>query len=290
MRVVTATLDLRLADLASRQYGVVSRRQLLALGFDRGGVERRLEAGRLHRLHRGVYSVGHTIVNGNGRYLAAVLACGPDAVLSHRSAAALWSIRPSAAPRVDVTVPHTSGFRSTAAIVVHRSRRSIEATTCDGIRVTTPGGTLPDLATALPRRDLEKAAETAEALRLHVLVDPNHPGARRLGEATAHDLSHTTRSSLEDEFLELCDRNRIPRPLVNHRIAGFEVDFCWLEERLVVETDGRHHLTRAAFARDALLTALGWRVMRFTRTQVRREEAVVAARVLSARSPSLATP
>jgi very-short-patch-repair endonuclease len=241
-----------------------------------------------------VYAVGHTIVPPRGRWLAAVLACGDGAVLSHRSAAALWDIRPTTATRIDVTVAHTSGVRTTAAIVVHRSRRAVEAVTCDRVPVTTPGRTLLDLATALPRRQLEKAAEMAEALRLNVIVDPGHPGARRLAAAMAHDLSHTTRSPLEDDFLALCDRFEIPRPRVNAIVEGFEVDFCWPDERLVVETDGRHHLTRAAFerdrARDVLLLVRGWRVMRFMARQVRRDAERVAALVLSARSRSLATP
>jgi hypothetical protein len=287
------TPDARLARLAARQHGVVSAGQLYELGFDRYAVRRRVEAGRLHRLHRGVYAVGHTIVPPRGRWLAAVLACGPGAVLSHRSAAALWGIRPTAAARIDVTVSHTSGVRSTAAIVVHRSRRPIESLTRDGIPVTTAGQTLADLATALPRRQLEKACEAAEALQLHIDVDPAHPGAKRLHEAGAHDLTHTTRSPLEDDFLALCDRHQIPRPLVNIYVEGFLVDFCWPDERLIVETDGGRHLTRAAFerdrARDAVLTARGWRVMRFTTKQVRRGPERVAALVLSARSPSLAT-
>lgn len=290
----TATPDARLARLAARQYGVVSVGQLRALGFDRYAVRRRVESGRLHRLHRGVYAVGHTIVLPRGRWLAAVLACGDGAVLSHRSAADLWGIRPTATPKIDVTVSHTSGVRSNGRIVVHRSRRHVEALKLDGIRVTTAGQTLLDLATALPRRQLEKACEMAEALQLNVVIDDSHPGARRLREAGDHDLTTTTRSPLEDEFLELCDRHAIPRPRVNSFVEGFEVDFCWPAERLIVETDGTTHLTRAAFegdrGRDALLTSLGWRVMRFTRRQVRRDEAVVAARVLSARSPSLATP
>jgi very-short-patch-repair endonuclease len=293
MRSLT-TPDQRLAAIAGRQYGVVSRAQLYELGFDNPAVERRIANGRLHRLHRGVYAVGHTIVPPRGRWLAAVLACGDGAVLSHRSAAALWDIRPTTATRIDVTVAHTSGVRTTAAIVVHRSRRAVEAVTCDRVPVTTPGRTLLDLATALPRRQLEKAAEMAEALRLNVIVDPGHPGARRLAAAMAHDLSHTTRSPLEDDFLALCDRFEIPRPRVNAIVEGFEVDFCWPDERLVVETDGRHHLTRAAFerdrARDALLLVRGWRVMRFTGRQVRRDTKEVAALVLSARSRSLATP
>ena len=293
MRVPTAPLDVLLADLARRQHGVVSRGQLLAIGFDRGGIERRLANRRLHRLHRGVYAVGHTIVDRRGHYLAAVLACGDDAVVSHRSAAALWGIRPSDAPRIDVTVSRTSGFRSTAAIIVHRPRLTAPALVRDGIPVTTAGQTLADLATALPRRQLESACEAAEALQLDVEVDPGHPGAKRLAEID-HDLTMTTRSPLEDEFLELCDRFDIPRPRVNSLVEGYLVDFCWPADRLIVETDGRRHLTRAAFernrARDALLTAVGWRVMRFTTRQVRGEPGMVAARVLSARSPSLATP
>jgi hypothetical protein len=285
------TPDQRLATIAGRQYGVVSRAQLYEMGFDNPAVERRIASGRLHRLHRAVYAVGHTIVPPRGLWLAAVLACGEGAVLSHRSAAAHLGIRPSAAARVDVTVPRTSGVRSTAAIVVHRSRRPAESLTRDGIPVTTAGRTLADLATALPRRALEKACEAAEALELDVEIDPSHPGAKRLAEI---DPGVMTRSPLEDEFLELCDRFGIPRPLVNATVAGFEVDFCWPEQRLIVETDGRRHLTRAAFerdrARDALMTAAGCRVMRFTTRQVRGDPATVAARVLSARSPLLATP
>jgi Protein of unknown function (DUF559)/Transcriptional regulator, AbiEi antitoxin len=295
MRDSTAPRDLGLAQVAGRQHGVVGVAQLHAMGFDRDAIARRVASGRLHRVHRGVYAVGHTILPWRGRYLAAVLACGEGAVLSHRSAAALWGIRPTATPRIDVTVSRTSGVRSSGRIVVHRPRRPAETVVYDDIPVTTPGRTMADLATALPRRQIEKAAEMAEVLKLHVTIDPEHPGAKRLAEILAgHDLGIDTRSDVEDEFLELCDAYAIPRPRVNTLVEGFLVDFCWPEERLIVETDGRHHLTRAAFerdrARDALLTALGWRVMRFTTRQVRGEPATVAARVISARSPSLATP
>jgi hypothetical protein len=281
------------ADLAARQHGIVSRTQLLALGFDRGAIERRISAGRLHRLYRGVYAVGHTVISRNGAYLAAVLACGPQAVLSHRSAAAFWGLRPSNAPKIDVTVPHTCGVRTTQRIVVHRPVLTPDPMTHAGIPVTTPGRTLADLALALPRRQLENAVEAAERLHLHIAIDDDHPGAARLRNAAADDLPFT-RSELEDAFLTLCDRHGIPRPLVNSLQEGIEVDFCWPEQRLIVETDGAHHRTRAAVerdrARDALHTALGWRVMRFTKRQVRKNAANVAALVLSARSPLLATP
>jgi very-short-patch-repair endonuclease len=288
MRDSTTPRDVRLAELARRQHGVVGVGQLRALGFDRDAIARREASGRLHRLYRGVYAVGHTVLKREGRYLAAVLACGAGAALSHRSAGALWGIRPSAAARFDVAVPRTSGVRTSSAIVIHRPRRPVETTTLDGIPVTTPGQTLADLATALPRRPLEKAVEMAEAARLHVVVPEDHPGAKRLAEAAQRDLTTTTRSPLEDAFLELCDAHGIPRPRVNVIVDGYEVDFCWPELRLIVETDGyEHHGTRAAFerdrARDARLTARGWRVLRFSDAQVRGGAGSTAEVVLAAR-------
>ncbi len=218
------------------------------------------------------------MLNRNARYLAAVLAAGDHALLSHRSAAILWGIHRSDAAKIDVTVPRACGFRSTRTIAVHRPRLAPAPMTHAGVRVTAPGRTLQDLATAVPRRTLEKAAEMAEALRLDVELDPDHPGAARLHEVLdEHDLSHTTRSPLEDDFLELCDRHGIPRPLVNTYVEGFEVDFVWPDARLIVETDSRtYHGTAQAFerdrARDALLAAAGWRVVRFTKLHVRLED------------------
>jgi Protein of unknown function (DUF559)/Transcriptional regulator, AbiEi antitoxin len=281
----------RLAELAARAHGVVSATRLYEMGFDEAAIRRRVASGRLHRLYRGVYAVGHTVLHRHGCYLAAVMACGDGAALSHRSAADLWGIRTTDAGRIDVTVPRTSGVRSSARIVVHRPKRPPETTRREGIPVTTPGQTLADLATALPRRPLEKAVEMAEARRLHVVVPDDHPGAKRLREAAAHALTTTTDSPLEDAFLELCDAHGIPRPLVQPVVEGYRVDFCWPAERLIVETDGyEHHGTRAAFgrdrARDARLTALGWRVLRFTEPQIRDEAPSVAVVVLAARDPA----
>lgn len=274
--------DRELSALAARQYGVVSRAQLWEMGFDDSAILRRVRAGRVHRIHLGVDAVGHTVLSRNARYLAAVLAAGDGAVLSHRSAAILWGIHRSDAAPIDVSVPRTCGFRSTRSIAVHRPRLAPEQTTHAGVRVTPPGPTLQDLAIAVPRRTLEKAAEMAEALRLDVTLDPDHPGAARLARVLErHDPHTTTRSPLEDEFLELCDRHGVPRPLVNTYVEGFEVDFVWPDARLIVETDSRtYHDSAEAFerdrARDARLTAAGWRVVRFTRLQVRLEDASVA--------------
>jgi very-short-patch-repair endonuclease len=272
-------------------HAVVADRELAALGFDRYAVRRRLSVGRLHRLYPGVYAVGHTVLSVAGRYRAAVLACGRGAVLSHRSAAAHWGLMPAAAGRcVDVTVPFSSGVRSRAGIRVHRSRKPVEATTRDAIPVTTPARTLADVAEALSRRALEKAVEQAHALRLLdarevAAVARAHRGragpARLARLLREHDVEQTTRSPLEDAFLELCDAHDIERPVVNARVEGLEVDFHWPRARLIVEADGRrHHRTAAAFerdrARDALLTAAGWRVVRFTDRQVRAAPGAVA--------------
>jgi hypothetical protein len=290
-KTAPAAAGRELAALAARRHGVVSRGELRALGYDDAAIGHRVRTGLLHRVHRGVYAVGHGRLTGHGRWLAAVLACGAGAVASHRSAAALWGLRPTAAAKVDVTVPRGSGRRARPAIAVHRPRLPAPATVRDEIPVTTPGRTLLDLATVLGRRPLEKAAEMAEALRLDVVVDPAHPGARRLAAAMAHDLGSTTRSELEDAFLNLCARHGIPRPLVNHSVAGLEVDFWWPDQRLVVEADGfEHHGTRAAFERDARLAAAGARVLRFSYVQVLEQAATTAQAVISARSPSPATP
>ena len=216
------------------------------------------------------------------------MACGDGAALSHRSAAALWGIRPTAAARIDVTVSHTSGVRSSSAIVVHRTRRPWTATKRHGIPVTTPGQTLADLALGLTGRELEKAVEMAEVRKLHIAVPEGHPGVERLRQAAGRTLPITTDSPLEDAFLALCDAHDIPRPLVQPLVEGHRVDFCWPEQRLIVETDGyEHHGTRAAFgrdrAKDAQLTVRGWRVLRFTEPQVRDDSRSCAHVVLAAR-------
>jgi Protein of unknown function (DUF559)/Transcriptional regulator, AbiEi antitoxin len=287
------TPDARLAHIAARRHGVVSRDQLRTIGFSDTMIRDRVASGRLHRLYRGVYAVGHTVIPRDGRFLAAVLACGDGAALSHRSAAELWGIRPSAAARIDVTVPRTSGVRTSPRIHAHRPRRPYASTTHHGIPVTTPGQTLADLAMGLPRRALEKAVEMAEVRRLHVKLPEGHPGERRVVEAAGRALPVTTDSPLEDAFLALCDAHGIPRPVVQAIVEGYRVDFCWPELRLIVETDGyEHHGTRAAFerdrAKDARLTARGWRVLRFTEPQVRGDAPSCADVVLAARQAAAA--
>jgi hypothetical protein len=214
-------------------------------------------------------------------------------VLSHRSAGALWGLRPDASARFDVTVPFTSGFRSTAAIRVHRARRPIEIATRGGIPVTTVARTLADLAEVVPRRALEKALEQADRLKLLDVraidaVADAQPGRRGAGLVRrlvrAHDTRGMTRSELEDAFLELCDRYGIPRPAVNARVEGMEVDCVWPRARLVVELDSwRWHGNRRAFSGDRTksrrLTLLGWTVVRITDDELVDDPAAVAAAV-----------
>jgi very-short-patch-repair endonuclease len=289
---------LAIADLAERQYGIVARRQLVELGLAKRTIDRRLAARSLHLIHRGVYSVGHRGLTPHGYWLAAALAVGPRAVLSHRSAAALWGLRSTAASRVDVIAPRR-GRLSRPGIAVHTTRhlpdrdRAVRA----GIPVTSVPRTLVDVAGLLPRRQLARMVEEAERLGLldldaieEVCLRSNgRRGLRKLHGvlATQSDVIPATRSELERAFLDLCREHCLPTPRVNQWIAGFEVDAVWPEQRLIVELDGyEYHRTRGAFerdrARDAALLLAGHRVLRFTRRRLKREPAAVAATVRAA--------
>lgn len=299
------SVDARIAALAARQYGVVTRRQLVALGVSGAAIEARVRRGRLHPLHRGVYAVGHPVVGIDGRRLAAAWSCGPHAVLSHRSAAGLWGLRADASARFDVTVPTRAGRRPRRGIVVHRMAvRPFEVTARDGIPVTTPARTLVDLAEVVGRRPLERAADEAQGLRLFDLVaiervldaHPGRHGSARVGALLAgYGIgAGLTRSELEERVLAVCDRAGVPRPAVNARVAGLEVDFLWAAERLVLEADSRrHHDTRAAFERDrerdARLLVAGLRVLRVTRGRLVLEPDEVGATLLALlRTPTTA--
>jgi hypothetical protein len=148
----------------SSQFGVVERGQLRELGLTDTGIARRVAAGRLHRVRRGVYAVGHPVIGRQARWLAAVLACGPGAVLSHASAAAHGDLRRSDAVYIDVTVAGPSRRRG-AGLRVHRARRlaTDEVTTHAGIRVTSVARTILDLAATLrDDRALERVLDRAE--------------------------------------------------------------------------------------------------------------------------------
>ncbi|HEX7300526.1 MAG TPA: DUF559 domain-containing protein [Solirubrobacteraceae bacterium] len=290
-RVDRTPLDRALAQLAARQWGVVSLEQLRGLGIGVRGVQHRASAGKLHRLHRGVYAVGHAVLRREGRWLAAVLACGPGALLSHVSAAAHWGLLQSEATLIDVTA--SPSRRGVPGIRLHRSRSLIarDTTSHEGIPVTTIPRTLLDLAAIVAAHRLERALAQAERLRLYdgkaiedVIGRANgHRGTTALTRATAREPKFT-RSDLEAWFLALVREAGLDEPEVNFSLTApdhprIEVDFCWPSHRLIVELDGwETHRTRAAFehdrARDAALQAIGWRVVRFTwresRTTIQR--------------------
>jgi Protein of unknown function (DUF559) len=246
----------------------------LEAGVGSGAIDVAVQAGRLIRVHRGVYAVGHDRLTLEGRWMAAVLACGLRAALSHQSAGRLWLIRVSDRALIDVTIPTVAGRRHLKGIDVHTTRRlePDDVTTHRGIPTTTPQRTLTDLAEVLTPRQLAKAANEAERLRLHAPIQPIHGrhGIRLLSALEHHDFAATeTRSPLEDAFLILVERAGLPRPLVNHIIEGHECDFVWPQFRLIVETDGfATHGTRRGFrtdrARDVDLMIAGWRIARFT--------------------------
>jgi very-short-patch-repair endonuclease/predicted transcriptional regulator of viral defense system len=278
-----------IATIAARQHGVISTHQLLSLGLTRSAVNQRAAAGRLHRVHPGVFAVGHPIVSREGAYMAAVLACGPGALLSHRSAAALWDLRRSERPRVDVTAPGRRR-RAIRRIEAHRSRTlgPRDATCVKNIPCTSVARTLVDLAEVVDGRALERACEQAEILNLFnadALEDAlvrarGRHGAPRLRAVlgAAVPAETPTRSELEERFLAVCRAARLPRPEVNAWIPlasgeGVEADFLWREQALIVETDGHAtHGTRRAFERDRRrdqrLALAGYRVIRFTWRQV----------------------
>jgi very-short-patch-repair endonuclease/predicted transcriptional regulator of viral defense system len=295
-----AYIDGWIARLADRQHGVVAWFQLKAAGITRGAVDFRLARGRLHIVHRGVYAVGHQVLTQEGRRMAAVLAHGPSAALSHRSAAEHWGmLPPSYSEVVHVTVPGRSTRKTRSGIALHRVP-AVEAAVHDGIPITTVSWTLLDLASAADSRLLDRAIEGAEKARLLNLDDLERflelgrPGVRTLREALADYDDAPTRSELERRFLELCADHGLPRPLVNQWILGrFEVDFLWPAERLVVETDGMAwHASTAAVERDhrrdAELRLAGYEVQRFTWRMVTTEGETVARlirKLLAERQP-----
>ncbi len=276
-----------LAAIAVRQHGVVTTPQLAAAGVGRNGITRRVADGRLHRLHRGVFLLG-PLTGPWTKEMAAVLACGEIAVLSHRSAAALWRIRRAWLGPPEVTV--TDGrSRGRPGLRVYRTRRldPRETRRREGVPVTSPARTLLDLAGVLPERDLARAVEEAQVLKLATPRELAHvTGRGRPGSAALRavlNLQHEpslTRSEAELAFLELVRSAGLPDPETNVNVLGHEVDFLWREQKLIVEVDGfAYHSSRQAFERDrrrdARLQAAGFRVIRFTYLQIVRDPAAV---------------
>jgi very-short-patch-repair endonuclease len=288
VRAPTHPPDRLIARVAARQSGVVARRQLVALGLSRGSIEKRVTAGRLHRIHRGVYAVGHPAVSRTGRLMAAVLACGEGAVGSHRSAGEQWGIHPWNGA-IEVTTPSGRGRRVPGFLAHRAAVPATDRTTLGGIPITTPGRTLVDLADVLSRRATERAIDQADYLRLDCSgMSPiaGRPGRWKLERIIeSHRVGSTmTRSDAEERFLALCREQGLPDPEINVHLEGHEVDFLWRDHGVVVEVDGfASHGTRAAFerdrTRDSELIAAGYQPLRMTFRQLVNEPREVVARV-----------
>jgi very-short-patch-repair endonuclease len=277
-----------IARLAVRQRGLVTRPQLLELGVPASAIGRQVAASRLHPVLPGVYLVGHPVAPPLASELAALLACGPGAVLSHRSAAALWRLAPPAERPVDVTVVHRRG--PARGIRLHRSAvlRPAEVRVREGLRVTSPARTLVDLA-ATDTASFGRAFDEAIVARLLTRADVDlalsvpRRGTRALRAALDAGPA-PTRSAAERRLLDIVAKAGLPRPQTNVRLGRHEVDALWAAERLVVEVDGyAAHTTRRAFEadrlRDADLQAGGHRVLRITWRQLTDRPHAVAARL-----------
>jgi predicted transcriptional regulator of viral defense system len=290
------SVDLRLALLAEAQHGVVGRSQLLGLGFTRHTVQDCVTSGRLHRIHRGVYAAGHPNITPKGHWMAAVLACGPEAILSHRRALALWEIREATGGRIEVTVPGHGGRRGPKGILVHSCENLEDAdrTVRDGIPVTSLARTLLDYASLAQPQQVRLALEAAErrgfvvGRELEELMarSSRHRGTKKLRSVLAQmkGPAPLTRSELENQFLALIRGSGIPEPQINVIVEGELVDAFWPDQRLIVEVDGyEFHKGRAEFEsdrrRDAKLQVAGYRVLRVTKQRMDDEPQAVLSDV-----------
>jgi very-short-patch-repair endonuclease len=281
------SVDLAIAALAARQDGVVEHGQLLAAGLSSKAIRSRVSAGRLHVLYRGVYAVGHRAVGVDGRRWAAVFACGPEALLSHRSAIDAYGLRRTAQSRHDVLTP-ARGRRSPKGIRLHTTRHlhPDDITTLRGIPVTSVARSLVDFAATATAHEVERAVHQAEVRRLldvrkieeALSRAAGRKGTRHLTAAISTNSPGTTHPGLEDDFLAFCRHHGLETPAFNAwvstSIGELEVDALWHSERLIVEVDDlTTHLTRHAFhrdrERDLALADLGYRVVRLTRRQIR---------------------
>jgi very-short-patch-repair endonuclease len=282
-----------LSRLATRQYGVVARHQLLSLGFGNEAIKLRLDSGRLHAVHREVFAVGHPRIPEPGRRWAAVLAYGKGTLLSHRSAAALWGLARQRSSLIDVTAPvGRQGIRRREGIFIHRGRlHSEDQAERGGLPVTTVARTLFDLAEFVSLKRLESAWEEADRLNLLQLRAVEgvcergygrralRPIRRLLAEARAAAI---TRSPLEDDFAAFCRNYSLAMPSFNTTVLGYEVDAFWPQQRLAAELDSwEFHRHRAAFerdrARDAALQVAGYRTIRITDRRMNNEASTLAS-------------
>jgi very-short-patch-repair endonuclease len=289
------------AKLATRQHGLVEFQQLIELGLSAEAIQRRLSSGRLHQVHKGVYAVGHLALTRLGQMMAAVLACGPNALLSHWAAAELWGFLPRKRDFIDVVSATNSRRRK--GIIPHRGANlDPDRAYRHGIPVTSPSRTLLDIAAVASRKELARAIEAAERsgwlnpreMGKLIARNPRRPGMKALkAELAAYDpIMRRTRSILERDFLRECKRLGVPKPISNEIVEGLEVDMFWPDAKVIVELDSwEFHKTKAAFERDrrrdAWLERRGYRVLRVTYDWLATDPAEVAETVKELRDGQL---
>lgn len=287
-------MEERIGGVTRAQHGVVTRAQLVDAGLAPGAIRHRIASGRLRVLHRGVYATGPMLLP-HARDMAAVLACGPEALLSHRSAAAASGlIEPIGDQPVDVTVPHPFD-RGRPGIRVRRSARlAVDERTCrDGIPITSVARTLIDLGTVLPEHRLERCIAHAEREGLVTRAEllecitrhRGRVGIRRVRAVVERAGGPSlTRSEAERRFLTLVRTAGLPSPGTNVAVGEYEVDFLWREHGIAVEIDGyRFHSSRPRFEADrrraASLAALGIQVIPLTWAQVVDDAVATAVQI-----------
>jgi very-short-patch-repair endonuclease len=278
--------------LATQQHGVVARWQLMALGFGETAIKTRLADYRLSALHGEVYAVGHARVPRRGSWWAAVLAYGPKALLSHRSAAAFWGLAREARSRVEITAPTgRQGVERRKRLWIHRCGIDTEDRAVDtGIPVTTVARTLFDLAEVESVQRLEQAWEEADRLKLLRVREVELVCERGYGRRALKPIRRLLsemrppaegRSPLEERFHAFCQEHRLPEPSRNVIVLGREVDALWPAAKLVAELDSwEHHSHRAAFerdrARDPKFLIAGYRTIRITHHRLDKEAPTLA--------------
>jgi hypothetical protein len=286
--------------LRAARHCVITFDQLRALGLSADEIDYRADVGRLHRKYTEVFAVGRPDLPLDGVFLAAVLACGPDAILSHRSALRKWGLRGGGTYRVDVTAPRS--IKPKRGIRLHRPLHldALDTSIVDGIPITSIAQTLLDVAAPSYRFNVGKLLHEAAVQELldmraiwAVLArSPRAPGARRLDWASREEVPFT-RSELEEAALSLFRSFSVPEPETNEWVWDgeklVEVDFLWRKLGLIVEVDGgRYHSTRWRRRQDAAKTAAlraqGWTVIRFADVEINGTPAQVAATVLAAMS------
>lgn len=290
------TVEAEIAEAAARQHGVVTRAQLIQIGLTKDGIQSRLRAGRLRPLHRGVYLPG-TLVGplrpARHREMAAVLACGRGAAVSHRSA--LWLLElVTARPRDSVHLVLEGGRCRRPGVIAHRvaSLPAPDVTVVDGIPTTVPIRSIIDTAADAGPRELEQVIARAErlgrldldALRDRVQREQGRPGVALLRAILAAPTPAFTRSQLEERLLELVRKAHLPEPECNVRIGGFELDLFWRHHGVAVEVDGfAYHASRLSFEhdreRDFALATQGIEVQRVTWRHIDDQPLVVIRRL-----------